>query len=372
MKKILITTLFGAVNYGQVLQNYALQTAIKDLGFHAETLNYINESMPSMHNARIWAKKPKSVRDGMKKIARYILFYRKMHARIRAFQRFHTSYLSLTKGMAKQELPAVNGQYDVYITGSDQVWNTDFIKGDALDIYTLQFVHSGPRAAYAASAGSVSRVTPALTERISALDYISVREHSLKERLEQSGLTGVQNVCDPVLLLEKERWEQLLPITDPHEKPYVFAYFLFQKKVPQDICHLAKAIADERGLEICHTERRKGFGICRYEDGPIEWLSHIAHAEATVLSSFHGLAFSILFEKEFFVLHRPGMEDRTQNLLDALDLSDRGIDSYEDYCLRKDSIRPIDWHAVKEKLAGLRKSSQDALWDICNLSENQA
>lgn len=368
MNRILVLTFHGANNYGAVLQNYALQTAMKDLGFQAETLDYLSESMPSLNNTRIWIKKPKGIKNYIKKITRYLMFYRKMYARIRAFQHFRATYLSLTKRVVKQELPAVNGQYDVYIVGSDQVWNVDIIKEDGIDAYTLQFVKNRKRAAYAASAGSNCNITPTLMERISSFDYVSVREHSLKEHLEQNGIADVHDACDPVFLLTKERWEQLLPIAKPHEKPYVFAYYLCPKWLPQDIQQLSKAIATERGLNICHVDRRVGFGISRYEIGPIEWLSYIAHAEATVLSSFHGLAFSILFEKEFFLIHHVERGDRTRDLLDLLGLSDRGFDSYEDYCLRKDSIRPIDWQAVKEKLAELRKSSRDTLWDICNLS----
>lgn len=364
MKNILILTLFGDTNYGQVLQNYALQTAIQDLGLQVETLNM---PRPSSFYTRLWGKRPESIGERIKKIARYILFYRRMLARVDAFRHFRGAYLSLTKEMTQQELPPLNGKYDVFIVGSDQVWNTAFIKDDKLDAYTLQFVHSGKRAAYAASAGSSRNITPALVERISAFDYISVREHSLKERLEQSGLTNIHDVCDPVFLLERERWEQMLPIADPHEKPYVFAYFLFSKKAGQDMIQLSKAIAAERGLKICHVDRRQA-GICRYEIGPIEWISHIAHAEVTALYSFHGLAFSIIFEKEFFVIHRADMEDRTRDLLAALGLSDRGFDSYEDYCARKAFIQPIDWRAVREKLAVIRENSRNALRDICNLS----
>lgn len=372
IKKVLILSFHANNNYGAVLQNYALQTAIRDLGFRVETLDYLSEAIPFLNYTRVWRKSTKGIGNYIKKLARYLLFYKKMHARINAFQHFRATYLSLTKRVMKHELPTLDGQYDVYIAGSDQVWNVNVITEDEVDTYTLQFIQSEPRAAYAASAGSCRNITPALVERISTLDYVSVREHSLKELLERRGLTGVRDACDPVFLLEKERWEQLLPISAPHEKPYVFAYLLCPKELPQDIRRLSRAIAAERGLKIFHVDRRIGFGTSRYEIGPVEWLSHIAHADAVVLSSFHGLAFSIIFEKEFFLIHRPTMEDRTRDLLELLGLSDRAFDSYEEYCLRKDSIRPIDWRAVKEKLAVLQKSSWDTLRDICNLSENHA
>lgn len=367
MKKILLITFFGSLNYGQVLQNYALQTAVEDLGYRAETLKY--QFIPISDYTRLWAKKPDSIGKCVKKIARYILFYRRMLSKISAFQSFRTAYLSLTEEMTRRELPAVNGRYDVYIVGSDQIWNIDVITEDEVDTYTLQFVRDGKRAAYGASAGSSRNITPPLVARVSTLDYISVREHSLKERLEQSGLTGIHDVCDPVLLLEEERWRQLPPAASPLKKPYVFVYFLYVNDIGQDLRKLATTIAEERGLKICHVDRRVGFGTSRYGISPIEWLSYIAHAEVTALASFHGLAFSIIFEKEFIAIHNPKTGDRTRELLEALGLSDRGFDSYEDYCLRKDSIRPIDWRAVKEKLAELRKRSLDVLRDICDLPE---
>lgn len=372
MKKILIVTFHANNNYGSVLQNFALQTAIEDLGFRVDTLDYRSEVLPFLNYTRVWRKTTKGIGNHIKKLARYFLFYKKMLARIDAFQQFRATYLSLTKRVMKDELPTLDGQYDVYIAGGEQIWNVNVITENEVDTYTLQFIQSGPRAAYATSAGSRHNINPALVERAAALDLVSVREHSLKEQLEQCGLSGVRDACDPVFLLEKERWEQLLPISDPHEKPYVFAYLLCPKELPQDIRRLSRAIAAERGLKIFHVDRRIGFGTSRYEIGPIEWLSHIAHADAVVLSSFHGLAFSIIFEKEFFLIHRPTMEDRTRDLLELLGLSDRGFDSYEEYCLRKDSIPPIDWRAVKEKLAVLQKSSWDTLRDICNLSENHA
>lgn len=368
MNKILILTLTFNTNYGSVLQCFALQTVVGDLGFQAEILNYVNESMTSLRDTRLWGSETKGIGNYIRKITRYILFYKKMLVRNELFRRFRATYLSWTKRVEKRELSTLNGQYDVFIAGSDQIWNVNIIKEDQVDVYTLQFVQSGKRASYAASAGSSLNITPALIERISAFDYVSVREHSLKEQLEQSGLTGVREVCDPVLLLEKERWERLLPIADPHEKPYVFTYYLAPSVMPREMRQLSKDIAAERGLNILHVDRRVGLGSSRYGIGPIEWLSYIAHAEVTVLSSFHGLAFSILFEKEFFVIHYPKTGDRTRDLLNALGLSDRGFDSYEDYCLRKDSVRPVDWRAVKEKLAALRKDSLDALRDICNLS----
>ena len=369
MNKVAILSFHSTDNHGAVLQNYALQIAIKDLGFHAETLDYHSEGAGSGYPTYYWPKNANSIGEFFVKLTRYARNYRKKMIRQAAFQSFRNTYLTLTKEMTKRDLPALDGQYDVFIVGSDQVWNINIIKEDEVDVFTLQFVHSGKRAAYAASAGSSSNVPPPLLERIPTLDYISVREHSLKEWLEQNGVPNVHDVCDPVLLLEKERWKQLLPIADPHKKPYVFAYFVNSN----DICKLARDIAAKRNLEIRHVDKIKthtaGFGTGHNEADPVEFLSYIAYAETVVLTSFHGLAFSIIFEKDFFVVHCPPMEDRTRDLLAALGLSERGFDSYEEYCLRKDSIQPIDYRAVKEKLAGLRKSSMNKLRDICNLPE---
>lgn len=368
MNSILILTLQGADNHGAVLQNFALQTAVEDLGFQAKTLDYRCDSIDSAFAISIWPRKVKGVGKYLEKLSRNILNCRRMHVKRAAFQHFRDTYLTLTEEKVKQELSAVDGQYDVFMVGSDQVWNVDITGERDADTYTLQFVHSGKRAAYAASAGSSSNVTPALVERLSAFDYISVREHSLKEQLEQCGLTNIHDACDPVLLLERARWEQLLPIAHPREKPYVFVYYAGSS----DIRRLSRDIAARRNLKIHHINRVQkklmGFGTSRYGIGPVEFISYIAHAEAVVSPSFHALAFAILFEREFFIIHHASTGARTRDLLAALDLSDRGFDSYEDYCLRKDSIRPVNWHAVKEKLAGLRKTSQDVLRDICNLS----
>ena len=367
MNKILIVSFHAVDNYGAVLQNYALQAAIGALGFQAETLDYRPGAIDTSYPDYFWPRNTNGAGEFVRKLARYTYNYIKKFARQASFQHFRSTYLRLTKEMEKQELSAVNGQYDVFITGSDQVWNMDIITEAELDTYTLQFVHDGKRAAYAASVGSCRNITPPLVERISTFDYISVRERSLKERLEQCGLTGVREVCDPVFLLEKERWEQLLPIAGAHEKPYVFVYYVSSK----DICRLTEEIAAERGLEIRHVDKRKtltvGFGTSMYGIGPAEFISYIARAETVVVSSFHGLAFAVLFEKEFLVIHHPSRGDRTRDLLDALGLSDRGFEGYEDYCLRKDSMRPIDWPAVKEKLAEIRENSRDVLRDICNL-----
>lgn len=368
MNRVLILTFQRVDNHGAILQNFALQTAVRDLGFQAECLNYHCEGSKTGYPDYFWPRNVNRVGEFLTKLARHTRNGIRQLSRKTAFQRFRGTYLTLTREITIQELSTVDGRYDVYIAGSDQVWNVEIIQEDHVDVYTLQFVHNGKRAAYAASAGSRGSVTPALVRRISTLDLISVREHSLKERLEQGGLTGVRDVCDPVFLLERARWEHLLPIADPHERPYVFVYYVNS----EDVCRLSKDIAAERGLEIRHVNRprtlTKGFGVSRYEAGPVGFISYIAHAEATVLSSFHGLAFSILFEKEFFLIHPPSWADRTRDLLDLLDLSDRGFDSYEDYCLRKDSVRPVDWRAVREKLAQIRETSRGVLLDICNLS----
>ena len=249
--------------------------------------------------------------------------------------------------------------YDCYISGSDQVWNTSFLKGGERKKTYSYFLDFAPDdkilASYAASFGVTKfpeDLKKDLEKSLKRFDIVSVREKTGLDIVKDAGANEAFLVPDPTLLLKKEDYEKFVKDSKT-EKGYTFLYMLGNHK--KDAGEVL-TYAEEKGLKTVECE---GVGI---ED----WLSEIYHSDLVVTNSFHGTVFSILFEKPFvsLLIEGSGMNDRLTTLLEKLELSDR-IYKGETKIIDEE----IDWQKVNENLNVLRKSGYEYLERIMDLEE---
>lgn len=372
--KVSAITCHDVYNYGASLQAYALQEYFKSLGDTYEIINYKPDYL-SQHYKLTSVANPKYDLPLVRQF--YILM--KLPGRIRSlkrkrlFDQFTKDKLNLsakryaTSEEIRQSLP----EADLYLAGSDQIWNTFFRNG--LDpAFYLDFVRNqkSVKGSYAASFATDRIFNDAddfVASNLKNFDKISVRESSAIPLLNSLGITEATLVCDPVFLRSKKEWEsKLVSLKLPDEK-FIAVYDCERSKELRDVALHLKQIT---GLPIYNLSATFG----KYSDrdysliGPLEFLTLIARSEYVVANSFHALAFSLIFEKEFFIINRSEkINTRMRDFLSLLNLSNRLLSSKEELVLPKieyDKVRPILEDFIKDS-----KKFIDELRSSCRANE---
>ncbi len=349
--KVGIITFQETNNYGANLQNYALQQAVKQLGGTPETIDY-----RSRYIGRPYAPahlKNKGLGAYLFGVVGYLV-YALRTGKTKAFRR-HIAYSPQVK---REGLEAMNDRYDLFLTGSDQVFNHKLTGMDGT--YMLDFVKDKAKChSYAASLG-LAALEPAVQEQyrawLSDFATLTVREQTAAGVLSETLGREVSVVSDPCLLLERADWEAVA-VAPKQKKPYVFVYELAWSK---DVVALAQRIAKDKGLNIIFAPFPMGKAACggwRLGAGPGEILGLIRDAEYVVTDSFHGTLFSILFNKAFYTrIAEKAIGSRISDLLTKCGLEDRLLDP-----TMTSFTSDIDYDAVNAVLADFRQASRDTL-----------
>ena len=245
---------------------------------------------------------------------------------------------------------------DLYIAGSDQIWNTFFPNGRDAAFY-LDFVgQKGRKVSYAASFAT-DRIHNGAEDFVRSMlgnfNAISVRESSAITLLNELGQGSVTLVCDPVFLLDDSRWRTLIRKIRVPDRDYILVYDCERSAKVRDI---AQELHLKTGLPIYRVSAT--FGNYADKDfsqsGPLEFLALLANAHYVVANSFHALAFSLIFKKEFFIVNRSeGINTRMRDFLRYLDLSDRLLDGIEQI-----NEQAIDFVTATSKLKSLIDNSK--------------
>ena len=315
--KICTITCQNTDNHGARLQAYALAKHLRDQGNEVEIIDYRPPYMNPTFRVFYWPG------NGIRKWGRF-LFYLPNRIRMRrrhsSFVSFANQYLPLTERVYHTiaDLRSFPPEADMYIAGSDQIWNTSFKNGTD-PAYYLDFGDATVRReSYAASFATeeiLPSAIPFVKENLKRFDKITVREKSGLRILEKLGFQGEQK-DDPVFLLSKDEWSEMCDVTG-QGKQYVLVYDFFSDP---GIKKKAKEVARQKKLPI--------FAICpRYQwyaaknfatAGPCAFLSLIKNAACLVTNSFHGIAFSMIFDKPFVFVERPdGLNERMKELLSS-------------------------------------------------------
>lgn len=313
-KKIgIITITNNGNNYGNVLQNYALQNVITKIGFESETIDHspsgFNNSF--LRFCRIYLGLLKNMCTG-KKEKQYIV------KRIRAFQRFKKNHISFSNFRIKRgNFPSDRAKkYDAFVFGSDQIWNLKFncIQQEC-NIYFGRFTEKKKKIAYAGSFGAAEIPEQSLqyvSESLKDFRYISVREEAGRKLCTQFGI-HCEVVPDPTLLLSTSKWRSLEKApTNIGKQKYLLTYFL--GKTSDKLQDEISWYAQENGLELVNLNNSLKFCKSAQDHkllalGPESFLWLIDHCSAFVTDSFHGSVFSLVFRKPFQVIERVANEE---------------------------------------------------------------
>ena len=346
--KIGILTFHWATNYGAVLQAFALQTYLLTQGHDCKIIDYVPCNYKKTLFRCFLTRFPLN-------IFRNLLDYNKESR----MDRFRQSHLRLTRNYGSlAELQKDPPDCDVYVCGSDQIWNPSFTRRGEGKVTLSYFLDFGGeqkrRLAYAASFGCTSYpadlidIIKAPLQRFKAL---GVRENTGLAILDKIGISDTSLVPDPTMLLRLEDYKGLLPKSETTAVDSVFVYALHsgQKTIQEIRCHL-----EERNKQTIQYTGFNSHSSLSVE----EWLAAIARSKAVVTNSFHGVIFSILFEKPFVAVsvegHGSGMNDRINTLLGNLGLEERIVITYDDERLVNLLYKPIDWRTVGIRLNSIR------------------
>lgn len=360
--KIGILTFHSAHNYGAVLQCYALQEVLKEMGHTVEVIDYRPKYITNVYELfrydYLMHCEPVSfLKSGMKEFLKMLIspFRYKGY---KAFERFIYDKLSLSN-----RLNVIPAYYDAYVMGSDQIWNRLLTGGDFDPYYFGRFPFAkGNRIyiSYAASmetAGQNDKIKEQLAILLQNFDGISVREDQLRDYI--ATITGkkVNFNIDPTLLAKREIWEKLC-VNPNKSKRYILIY---EVRFNPALRKIAERIAQKNGLEVLEisTIAQKVFnrGVLS-NASPEEFIGLFRYASCVVTSSFHGTAFSIIFNRPFYTFSLDdGFGSRTTSILKLLGLTHCIVNDTSHI----DSIPSIDFEKVNMRLEVLRKDSTNYL-----------
>lgn len=372
MKKVGIITFHASHNYGSMLQAYALQQVVLGMGYDCEIINFRSATQKEQYKPifMVGTLYGKCVRFIIQ--ATYALGILKKH---RLFERFLKEELILSKKeyTTLKELESENFNYDYYISGSDQIWNTYNI--DFSYAYFLPFVKYGNRIAYAPSMGSHLGIDKfGNLDRISDLlkkyDALSVREAVGSKYIESLISKPVTTVLDPTLLLEPQIYNKLICNKPLIKGEYIFIYSPNYNECVYEMAYKLgrkynQKIVISQGLRTKEEMLKWGRKLKIYAAvGPKEFLNLCKNASIICCDSFHAVVFSILLKKCFFVLD--GMKDnRISNVLQITNLQDRSFTLSDNYL---SAPLHIDYTNALSHLGIERRRSLDWLkrnLDIC-------
>ncbi len=344
MKKVGIMTFHYAYNFGALMQTYALRKTIMNMGgMQVDVINY----------------KPATFRNKDEDILDkgYLIQKKKID-----------NFAKKNLGIETEPTSNLNniGEYDYYITGSDQVWNPELPVFEETSEYFLDFVPDDKvKIAYAASIGlriTEDFNTKLFEKNIPRFDYLSVREQSYVSFIEQFTKKKCYGVFDPSFLLDKKYYEELIPDKES-EKDYVMCV-TYAGAVKRKVYDMVNRFSIKKNYKVVHMEKEKTPYLFLNEEETIhyagveEMLWAVKNANIIITDSFHFMAFSIIFHKPFFVMSAGPKNSRVNDLLEYLGLQDRVL--ADD--LRLDDLeKEIDYERVDELIKAKRELSLEFL-----------
>ncbi len=341
-KTVGVITLGNSINYGGVLQAAAMSYILKELNKnpifithqkmedvwyspirHVKLCKHFHTKKGIITKIKLWGNFCKALIANV-----HILERRK---KIQRFQNFISKTMQTTPYYkTENELKQYCGDFDYYITGSDQVWNSQLDNNQIDPNYFLSFVKSEKRKfSYAASSGGYK--SDAYVKKIIELtkDFsgISVRERSLEKQMKRLGREQVETVVDPTLLLSQKDWIQMEQSCDIPEH-FILVYYL---EISRQMDSLVTKAAKQYGLPVIDIlpgfSKLTGNVQKKKTVGPSEFIYLFHHADYIITNSFHGTVFSLLFQKPFLTVTRIGQESRMVDLLTEIGLSNHLADN---------------------------------------------
>ncbi len=326
MKKIGILTINDNNNYGNRLQNYAVQQVLKKLGTEPYTI--INTTNYAFKNDNF-------IKKSLKKVKYKFIKELSTVGRKQNFNSFNKNINFYKKKISVNKIPKdLNHKFDYFVVGSDQVWNPNFKRLSKIDL--LEFADNSKKISFSASIG-VNNIDEdyekLFKNNIPNFKKISVREEKAKEILSKYvEEESIEVLVDPTMLLDSKEWEKVSKKPKQFDKlknkKYILNYFLGE--LTSENKKIIETFAKENDCEIINIlDKNDPF----YKTGPSEFLYLEENAFLICTDSFHSSVFSILFNRPFLIFERKdkfsSMNSRLDTLLSKFDLEDRKFSKKE-------------------------------------------
>ena len=344
--KIGILTFHNIPNFGAVLQAYSLCEALRQIGHECEIINYRCDNIV----ARELTYHPHP--NIIKNILLHRFIWPMTEKKIEACQEFMMQNNMYSKEeYDRQTIRNANNNYDAFLSGSDMIW--DFSVTDKDTTFLLDFVNEEKlRFSYGSSCGDViwnEKDINKVRGLLGRYQGIAVREETMRAKLQDLDINSIL-VADPTMLLKQSQWEKVA--VTPQVDNYVLVYFPSEKNL-----EAASVYAKKRGLSV--VVLNWGLPLRKYirksPYSPQEWVGYVKNAKAVFTDSYHGLLYSLYFNKPVWVGKEGNRFDSIMNYL--------GI--YNIYLSRDGGLKyVIDYEGINEKLNRMRNDSLHYLRSI--------
>lgn len=346
------------------MQAYSTLRNVESLGFNAELIDY---RYPNKLHSHTTLSIKNSIKHCLGCFAKMLLPGDPYHTLNRRWDNAFLNYYKLSQKYPTRESlfddPPV---YDIYLVGSDQVWNEAFINHDDSFFAAFSPKHA-KKIAFGSSFGSLSvSDIDFYREQLMTFQSIAIRESSgvdLAKRI--TGRNDIKKVTDPSLMITADEWQKMLHAPNKGKKDYIFCY---GSNAEEYMLHVAKSIAEKNDLDIyrCNGSALDYFNKDVHyilDAGPLEWLGLINNAALIIACSFHGTAFSLQFNKPFLSIFtgKEQTDSRVSNLLDEYNLRQNSLTVGNNNIPSLNSISDIDWKSVNNILSVNRQNSLDTL-----------
>lgn len=371
--KIGIITFHKPINYGSILQAWALQKVFQNNGYYSEIIDYEPQELKHLYETSI-----KDARGFKRIVKRMFLFRRTVDLQRKRFDDFKKNNLSISESQFyyDSDFSGISNAYDILVSGSDQVWNTNIMDCDP--VFFLPFPFAGKKIAYACSVNEGCAndrfKEDWLRKWLNQYSFISIRETSGVDKVDSflKNTKKIYNTLDPTLLLDEHTYRSLMGDRIVDEK-YIFLYNMWTKT---EGLKAAKLISKKLGLPVYTlTNQMDLIRISKYiingikvdltHIGPKDFLNFIYHAKFVLTDSFHGTAFSIIFNKQFLSLNSHvdkvtyKNDERLISILSHESLKERFIKIEDIYGF--DLSKQIDYKKVNQYIDSVKIQSLEWL-----------
>jgi hypothetical protein len=378
VKKVAIVSCYFKKNYGSMLQAFATQKILDQLGYENITI-CIDGIAREIRNAKLkhyffQLSDLEVIKGKLGFIKRFIFkkinknLKNNIEIRDKMFNQFKNTHFKISKKInSRYELTQYCKNFSSVLVGSDQLWLPSNIDAD---YYTLSFVPDEiNKIAYATSFGmseipkrqwGIARIF------LNRINHISVREEAGKKIVKEVANKEIPIVCDPTLLFTAEQWEEDFPVEKKIMEKYIFCYFLGNNPTQRELVHKIKELTGFKIVALLHMDEYIR-DDCDFPDyalfdiDPAGFVNLIRNAEYVFTDSFHGTVFSALHQKKFFTFRRfkegssLSTNSRMHSLFNLLDLHNRFIadDADVNSCVNKE----INYAPVLSRIDSFRKES---------------
>lgn len=288
MKNVAIVTIYGETNFGNKLQNYAVEQLYLKKNFNVTTIRYV----------------PYQTNNYFKNILINLMTILKKNERYIIFEKFSKSFLHTSENKIKlnsvKKYSKYLNSFDYVSVGSDQVWNDRYLNKYTLNYFLLTYINPEKRIACAPSIASDKIKNKKLfANELKKYKLLSCREKNGVNILKKLLNRQIDHLMDPTLAISKEEWNKLISNSKayvPQEK-YIFVYILGETN-DDYLKKIYNKYPDTKVVNILDIKTKF------YKSGPIEFIDYIKNADIVITNSFHGLVFSIIYNKKIYVTSR--------------------------------------------------------------------